>query len=939
MHRKRLEQIYAELASRPEGLTSEEALTNLEKFGHNIIRTKAKKHWLVQLFEEIFDLMVIILIIAGVISYIFGKTTDATVIFCIVILNIIVSFVQKYRAEKAVEALQRMISPHARVLRDGKQVEIDSFLLVPGDIIILTEGTLVPADARLIEANQLECDQSILTGESEPAGKEVVALKGKYLPKIEQKNIVFMGTIITHGEGKAIVFATGDKTEFGKITHLTATTKQDQSPLQKELKLIGLFVAFITLIISVTLFVIGFFLQGKPFVDNLIFTISVAVAAVPEGLPATITIALALGVQRLAGKKAIIKQLSSVETLGCTTVILSDKTGTLTTNEMTVKELYFNNTYAEVKGVGYTPKGEIQIMKQDSESILIGRDDHVIVDMDQREKDLKVLKQKEPFLYEPLRLMALIGTLCSTAKLSQLSENKYSLIGNPTEGAALTLIRKAGFSFKEFENTYKYLEKIPFDSERKRMSVVVKNLHTHEIFVLSKGATSSILDKCTGILINGKRVDLTKEARTKLEEKTNEMAKNALRVLAFAYKEMPRKEKDKYTEAATENNLTFVGLMGMLDPPRREVKEAIALTKEAGIKTYIVTGDNGFTASAIAKQIGLITSDNFEIVTGEDLNKMSDHKLKKLLADKEKEIIFARVSPQHKLKLTNILKELNEIVAVTGDGVNDAPALKRADIGIAMGIKGTDVSKEASSMVLTDDSFNSIVRAIEEGRTIYQNMKKFIFYIFSCNIGELIVVFVAILANLPTPITAVLILAVNVGTDILPALALGIEPTEKDIMNRPPRDQKRHIINKGFISRFAYIGALISIVVLGIFIWNLYRFGWTFGETIDTASTAYLKSTTMAFAALVTTQLFNAYNARSENSSITKLGFLRNPYIFGSILISLGIVFAITEIPLLQNYLKVTSLSAAEWGIIFISSSSILIIEEIRKFFFKTPKF
>jgi P-type Ca2+ transporter type 2C len=935
MHRKKLEKIFEELKSSPEGLTSKQAQSRINQYGPNILKAKVRPFWVVEFFKEFLDLMVIILIIAGTIAYAFHETTDATVIFAVVLINAVVSFVQKYKAEKAVEALQAMVSPHAHVVRNNERIEIPAEEVVPGDILLLEEGVKITADARIIEAHQLESDESILTGESNPVRKESVTLRGKYLPKIEHKNTVFTGTIITHGVGKAIVIATGDKTEFGKITKLTAETVQDLSPLQKELKRVGLFIAILTLTISGILFAVGTLLQGKAFIDNLLFTISVAVAAVPEGLPATITIALALGVQRLAKKKAIVKQLSSVETLGATTVILSDKTGTLTKNEMTVKELFFNNQYAETKGVGYNPKGEIQIFCDKKEPMIIGKDDAVMIDSERRKRDLQSLSKKDPHTYEALKILALTGTLCSEARLNKNSDNKWKLVGDPTEGAILTLVKKAGFSFRTFADNYKYLEKLPFDSERKRMSVVVKDLREHQILTLTKGAPNTVLDKCTGILINGKKIDLTKAKREELTKQANKMAKNALRVIAFAYKEMPKKQKDQYTEAATENNLTFVGFAGMIDPPRREVKDAIALTKEAGIKTYIVTGDNGFTAEAIARQIGLLTTKDYEIITGLDLNKISDKKLKKLLADKTKELIFARVSPQHKLKIANTLKEMGEVVAVTGDGVNDAPALKRADIGIAMGIKGTDVSKEAANMVLADDSFSTIVRAIEEGRTIYENMRKFIFYIFSCNIGELATIFVAILAQLPAPLTAVLILSVNIGTDLFPALALGVEPIERDIMSRPPRNPKKHIIDWRFAARFTYIGIFIGAIVIGVFTWNLYRYGWSLGDSLNTDTIAYIKSTTMAFATLVVIQLFNAYNARSQNKSIFTVGLFKNPFLLIAIIASFGMLYAITELPLLQKYLSTTALDSTEWSIIFVSSFAILLIEEIRKFFIK----
>ena len=935
MHRKKLENIYEEFHSGPDGLKEEQVKENSRIYGSNTIKTKPKKPAIISFLEEFFDLMVVILIVAGGIAYAFKETTDAIVIFGIVILNATVSYIQKHKAENAIEALQKMVTPKARIIRNGQHLEIEASHIVPGDIIILSPGVVISADARLIEASQLECNQSILTGESIPVQKEVVTLKGKNVPKIEHSNTVFMGTTVTMGTGKAIVFAIGEKTEFGKIAQLTTTTKQDPTPLQKEIKRVGAYIAILTVALSCILLLIGYFLQGKGFIDNMLFTISVAVAAVPEGLPTTITIALAIGTSRLASKKAIIKKMTAVETLGCATVILSDKTGTLTQNELTIKELYFNNLFAEVKGVGYSPKGEIQILKPDSEPITIGRDDPISIELEKRKADLKTLEEKEKNIYETLRNISLVGSLCTNSSLKQTGENGFDVIGDPLEGAILTFVKKCGFETRTFENYYKYLVKLPFNSDKKRMSVVVKNIQSGEILVLTKGSVKTVLEKCTGILIDGKKIDLTKELRDKIEAHSKEMAGNALKIIAFAFREMPRKEKDLYTEAATENNLTFLGLAGMIDPPRRDVKEAIALTKEAGIRTYIVTGDDGFTATAIAKQIGLISSDQCEIITGEDLNKMSEEKLEKLLKNKEKEIIFASVSSQHKVKITNALKSIGEIVAVTGDGVNDAPALKRADIGIAMGLKGSDVSKEAATMILADDSFTSIVRAIEEGRTIYQNMKKFIFYIFSCNIGELFIIFSAIIIQLPAPLTAVLILVVNLGTDILPALALGIEPSEKDVMSKPPRKKTKKIINKHFIGRFTYIGITIGIIVIGVFTWNMYRYGWAFGDSIDKSSVAYIKSITMAFATLVTIQLFNAYNARSHNNSIFSLSIFRNPYILGSILISFAFLYTTTELPILQKYLGVMHLSGTEWGIVIITGLSILAIEEVRKLIVK----
>lgn len=937
MHRKKLEQIYEEFQSTPAGLTTAQAMKQQKIHGQNTIKTKKRRPIIFQILSEFTDLMTIILIVATALAYAFGRSSDAIIIFLVVILNVFVSFIQKYKAEKAIEALKSLISPHTNVLRDGAIVHIEVANIVPGDIIIINEGDRIPADARLIEAHDLKCDESILTGESVQVSKESITLRGKFLPKIEHSNTIFMGTTVSHGSGRAIVFATGDKTELGKIALLTTRINPDKSPLEKELKKIGFVIAITTIILSISLFAVGYFIQGKSFIENLLFTVSVAVAAVPEGLPTTITIALALGVQRLAHKRAIVKKLSSVETLGSTTVILSDKTGTITKDEMTIQEVFFNNLKAEVHGVGYTPKGSISIKTAGVTELVIGTDDPILVEMDQREKDLKNLQSEFPKIYKPLNLIAAVGKLCNDASLNK-KDSSYSITGDPTEASILTFIEKAGFDTEKIANTYSIITKIPFDSERKRMTVVAKDLHTREIFTFTKGAPNIVLDRCTRIMLNGEKVDLTKELREMIKREIDNMAEKALRVISFAYKEMPLKEKDSYTEAAAENNLIFLGIAGMMDPPRREIKEAIALTKDAGIKTYIVTGDYGLTAAAVAKNIGLITSKNYEIITGEDLNRISDQKLKKILKDKTKEIIFARVSPQHKLKLVNTLKELGEIIAVTGDGVNDAPALKRADIGVAMGIKGTDVSKEAAVMVLTDDSFGSIVRAIEEGRTIYQNMQKFIMYIFSGNIAEMFIIFFAIALNLPTPLSAVLILLINVGTDLLPALALGMEPAERGIMSNQPRDPRKRIMNKSFIAHFVYLGVFMGTIALGTFIWNLYRYGWSYGDSINTASSAYTKSATIIFAIIVVIQMMNTYNIRSKTESIFSKSLFKNAHLFFAVLISVGLLYFITESKIAQSYLNITHLTWTEWKIVIVTSLSVVIVEEARKAFLRLKK-
>ncbi|MDP2624804.1 MAG: HAD-IC family P-type ATPase, partial [Candidatus Peregrinibacteria bacterium] len=647
----------------------------------------------------------------------------------------------KFKAEKALEALQRMLSPHAKVIRNGKVIQVDANRLVPGDIILLGEGDNVPADSRLIEQNELQVDESPLTGESVPVHKQTEAINKKILHLDEHENIIFMGTAITHGTGKAVVIRTGMNTEFGKIADLTQTTTKDKSPLQKELFKIGVFVGKITLVISTLLLLVGWLWQGKGFAETFLFAVSVAVAAVPEGLPATITIALAIGVQRLAKKNAIMKKLSSVETLGSTTVICSDKTGTLTQNQMTVVKAYLSGETIEIGGIGYSPKGKWETKTNT----------------------------------DGLQKLCEAAILCNNAKHSKNKRGKWGILGDPTEGSLLVACAKTPHKISVVEKAFKRMNELPFDSVRKMMTTIDRNKKTKKIFAHLKGAPDEVIKCCTHVYENGKIIKLTPKKKKEIQKVNMEMAEKTLRVLAFAEREMDGqgipKDKKGYSKALVESKMVFLGLMGMIDPPRKEVFEAVAKAHTAGIKIYMVTGDYGPTAHAIGKELGIVKGDNIEIITGSQLKQYNDKKLRKLLRDKDKEVLFARVSPEHKLKIVRALKHNGEIVAMTGDGVNDAPALKRADIGVAMGITGTDVSKEAADMVLVDDSFGTIVTAIEEGRTIYNNLKKFVFYIFSCNIGELLTVFTAIILGIPAPLTAILILAVDLGTDVLPAIA------------------------------------------------------------------------------------------------------------------------------------------------------------------------
>jgi Ca2+-transporting ATPase len=903
MHRKTPAQIFKQLKTREHGLTNTEVKERLKEYGPNQIKATKKKPLIVSFLEEFTDLMVVILIIAALIAGASGEVADAGVILFIVVLNATIGFMQKYKAEKALEALQNMLSPHAKVIRNGKVDQVDASQLVPGDIILIAEGDRIPADARLIQANELQVDESPLTGESVPVQKNIDVIEDKNPHLAESKNIVFMGTSATHGTAKAVVIQTGMHTEFGKIANLTQSTSKDKSPLQKELHKIGVFVGKITLVISGILLISGWLWQGKSFTETFLFAVSVAVAAVPEGLPATITIALAIGVQRLAKKRAIMKKLSSVETLGSTTVICTDKTGTLTKNQMTVVQAYVNGETVEISGSGYTPKGNWS----------------------------QVTEQKA------LAKICETALLCNDAKLIQKGRGKkWDIVGDPTEGALLVAAEKTPFNQKKVDKQFKRMGELPFDSTRKMMTTIDRDKTTKKLTAHLKGAPDEVLEICTHYYEGGKLKKLTPAKKKEILKVNHTMAQQALRVLAFAQRELKTGEgipngKKGYSRGLTEKNMVFVGLMGMIDPPRPEVFDAVAMAKKAGIRIYMVTGDFGVTAQAIGEKLGIVEGKNIEVITGQKLNKMSEKQLSRILKKKTNQILFARVSPEHKLTIVKALKKNGEIVAMTGDGVNDAPALKRADIGVAMGITGTDVSKEAADMILVDDSFGTIVTAVEEGRTIYNNLKKFVFFIFSCNIGELVTVFTAILLGIPAPLTAILILAVDLGTDVLPAIALGVDPEEPGIMDKPPRSQKEHIMKKPFVIHFVYLGMTIGAIVVAAYFWMLYRYDWQWGMDLSQESLTYLKASTSAFVILVFIQMINAFNSRSLNQSIFKLGLFSNRHLLGAVTISVLTAIAFVELPFFQNFLHTTSLDLTEWLVLAGAAFSIFVIEETRK--------
>ncbi|MDD3656070.1 MAG: calcium-transporting P-type ATPase, PMR1-type [Atribacterota bacterium] len=883
------------------GLSSSEVKQRLEKIGPNQLKEGKKRTVWHMLIDQFKDVLIIILLASAVISVLLGEVTDAIVIGIIVILNAILSVLQEYRAEKSLDALKKMTVPETLVMRDGKQKKIKSTQLVPGDLVLLESGDRIPADLRLVEVTDLSIQEAILTGESEPAEKtnrEIVSKEE--IPLGDRLNIAYMGTTVIAGRGRGIVVATGMDTEMGQIASMLQEQKKELTPLQKKLNQVGKNLGIIILFVIAIVVLLGC-LRGIPFFDMFLTGISLAVAAVPEGLPAVVTIVLALGVQQMIKKNAIIRRLPAVETLGATTVICSDKTGTLTQNQMTVQKLVLVDREIEVEGVGYQPFGQF---RQNNQYI-------------------------QPSDDQAISLLLKAATLCNNSYLKQNEENnQWEIIGDPTEGALVVVAAKAGYQKEGLENKYPRLRELPFDSERKRMSTVHRTPEGDEILFV-KGAPDQIIERCSSFRSNSKEKAWSQSLKGKIAEQNKKLASEALRVLAVAYREINSQEKEYIKEnkklniEKTESELTFLGLVAMIDPPRKEAKEAVKTCRKAGIRPIMITGDYSLTAQAIADQIGIYQLGD-RIITGSELEKMPQEELEKVVM---KTTIFARVSPRHKMRIVHALQKNNQVVAMTGDGVNDAPALKESDIGVAMGITGTDVSKEAADMILTDDNFSSIVSAVQEGRKIYQNIQKFIRYLLSCNLGEILTIFVAILIGLPRPLLPIQILWVNLVTDGLPALALGLDPAEKDVMIQPPRNPKEGIFSGKMGFNIFSQGIFIGIITLIAFYYGYSQYSLVVGET-------------MAFGTLSFTQLWQSLNSRSDKFSIFRLGIFSNRYLVLAILGSGILQLMVMLVPFLQSVFQVTALTFSQWlVVILISLTAIPYVELLKKlkltYFFK----
>lgn len=863
-HALDVKEVCKKLKTSSNGLKFDEVQRRQKQYGLNEIKHEKRITVLEIFINQFKDFLILILLAAVLISALLGLEKDAIIIGLILILNAILGTVQEFRAEKAIEALKRLAAPKAIVIRDGKKMRILSKELVPGDIILLDTGDRVPADARLIEAMNMKTDESHLTGESIPEEKNIKTIK-KDVVLADRTNMVFSGTIITYGVGRAVVADTGMSTQIGKIASMIQETKEPLTPLQKKMKQLGKQLGVVILLITALVFFLGIW-RNIPTFEMFMTVVSLAVSAIPSGLPAVITITLAIGMRAMAKHNALVRKLPALETLGATTVICADKTGTLTKNQMTVKRLYVSKTIIDVTGEGYNPKGNFFIEK----------------------------KQIDPKKSKDLSFLLRIGALCNNA---HFNVEKKEILGDPTEGCLIVAAEKAGFKHDQLKQTYPYISELPFDSDRKRMSTI--NKHGESLFVYTKGAVESVLKKCSHIYENGRVRRITNKDREKILNTNKEFAKKALRVLSMAFKELPRYVKE-YSINRIENNLVFVGLEGMIDPPRSESKAAIKTCEDAGIRVVMITGDYALTAKAIAQELGLIKKDS-EIVTGVELDKMSDLELQSKI---EKVAVFARVSPKHKVRIVKALKKKGHIVAMTGDGVNDAPSLKNADIGIAMGITGTDVAKEASDMILTDDNFATIVNAVKKGREIFDNIKKFIRYLLSANFDEIAVVSAATVVGFPIPFIAVQILWLNLITDGLPALALSVDPGEEDIMKRKPRDPKKSILKE----------ALPFIIAAGLiaFAGTIIVFGWEFFLESGNLN----KARTMAFTTSVMFELFLVFNARSDTHFFFEKGsnLFKNKYLILAVLISILLQLAVIYTPILQPWFETVPLTLQDWA-------------------------
>ncbi|MGQ9781949.1 MAG: cation-translocating P-type ATPase [Nitrososphaeria archaeon] len=885
-HALKPEEAFENLGSRREGLTEDEVSKRLGTYGRNEIRREKKTSpW--KIFAEQFkNILIVLLLAATTLSLLIGEVLDAIVIFTIVVASAALGFIQEYRSEKAIQLLKKLAAPSATVIREGREKIVSSTEIVPGDVIVIRAGDRIPADTRLTEVYNLKVNEAPLTGESLPVEKDVERVPDEAVIS-DRTNMAFSGTVATYGRALGVVVATGMNTEFGKIAKTVQEETKTGTPLEKRMSAIGKWLTIFALAVCALVALLGISRGNNP-TEMVLWGVSLAVAAVPEALPAVVTGSLAIGMYEMARRRAIVRRLPAVETLGSTSIICADKTGTMTKGEMTVKKIFVDDKLVGVGGVGYEPKGEFLVEE-------------------------KIIEPKE---FDALYTLLKAAALCNDSKLFY-DNGRWNVTGDTTEGALLVAAAKAKISEQELEK-YSRIKEIPFTSERKRMTTVHVESGSGRKLAIMKGAPEVVLEKSSYILRDGKVMELRREERGKIQLVNEKMASEALRNLAIAYKEetvVPEELKEDF-----EEKFIFLGLVGMIDPPREEVKEALKLCHDAGIKVAMITGDHKLTAVAVAKELGIIDGDNASVLTGAELEKISDEEFVKVVEEVK---VYARVSPEHKMKIVKALKNRGYVVAMTGDGINDATALKMADIGISMGITGTEVTKETSDMILADDNFSTIVNAVREGRRIFDNIKKYLIYLLQCNIAEIAVMLVATLIALPLPLTAVQILWVNLTTDGLPALALGIDPAESDVMKRKPRPPKSNIVNrKEFLIYFMIVPVILTVIMLSNFVFTL-------------KNESLVEARTEALTVMIACELAIALSCHSLNHPIAKAGPFSNKFLWLAVLSSLVMQLAVLYIPFMHVPFDITYPSQQDLMLAVGSATIIFLVAEVFKHFLR----
>ncbi len=914
IHSLRPSDVYTALETGPEGLSAAEADSRLALYGTNhlhVIKPVSLEYQ--RLLAQLSHPMAILLLVAGLAAVIGGRWILGVVIWVVVLVNAAFSFWQESRATRAISSLEKLLPDYARVLREGSESSLAAKEIVPGDILVLAEGDNIPADARVVEEFGLRVNNAPLTGEALPVRKSAEASARHELTEVERPNLVFAGTSVTSGTARAVVYSTGSLTQFGRIARLTQETPVRASRLQKEMHRITRTFTLMALGIGALSFAWGVMQEGVPWLSAFLLALGIIVAVIPEGLVPTLTLSLAIAVQRLARHGVLVKSLAKMETVGTTSVICTDKSGTLTQNQMTVREVWAGDRRYRISGSGYAPKGEC-------------------------------IPAPAGPAKEDLRILFTAATLCNNSRLQPPTREKpkWTYLGDQTEAALRVLALKAGVDDADAGSAYPRIHEIPFDARRKRMSTI--HQHSGDEVALVKGAPREVLHLCSHIRIDGEDRPLDQELRMRILEANDGYARKALRVLALAYRILPPRTGagSDYSSESVESNLVFLGLAAMMDPPRPEVAEAIEHFKKGGIRLVMITGDYGLTADSLARRIGMLTTETPRILTGAELDQLSDAQLQVLLRE---EVIFARMAPEHKLRLVSAFQDRGEVVAVIGDGVNDAPALRKADIGVAMGISGTDVAREAADLILTNDNFGAVARAVEEGRTVFDNLRKFSTYIFASNVTEMIPLILAAVFDIPMALTVVQILAIDLGTDLLPALALGSERPEPDVMARPPRNRDHPMLDREVISRSLWLGVIETMLCyLGFFFvyywmnpanWRgelLQPMWFPYADLLGTVSgRTYILATSVYLAGVVSCQIGNAFACRTSRERVSGLGYLSNRLLLLGVASEIALILVLIYVPFFRNLFEFLPIPPVFWALLVLFGPAVYILEKIRK--------